>query len=388
METNPLANARPGTVEYRRAAHELAILDAAFGAAAFGLVVLDELGRIQRANRAFGDLIGHDPRALEGHHLSILAPDSIRLQAREELTQFLHGPEGVAFDCRVPIGDGLATLTFLRRGLAVEGRNYDLVSVIDSSAELEIRAALEARVAEAQRAQIAADAHANHAVATADAQAQRVSGLARELRGALDALIAARRGTEDGVGDSAIDHLGGLVDELTNPAAARPRARWNPEVESFDVNPLITACVAMVKPDADRGQVELVYRAPEAPAVIAGDRRAVRQMVLALLSNAVKYTPPGGKMALGITIEPGTAAITVADTGAGIAADRLARVTRAAQPIEDPLDTRHRGTGISLALARLIAERLGGTLVLQSALGKGTRVTVRLPLGEAAPIAE
>ncbi len=129
--------------------------------------------------------------------------------------------------------------------------------------------------------------------------------------------------------------------------------------------------------------MELAYRAPDMALPIAGDRRALRQMVLALLSNAIKYTPPGGKMALGMTLEPGTVAITIADTGVGIAADRLARVTRAAQPIEDPLDTRYRGAGISLALARLIAERLGGTLVLQSALGKGTRVTVRLP--QAAP---
>jgi heavy metal sensor kinase len=121
-----------------------------------------------------------------------------------------------------------------------------------------------------------------------------------------------------------------------------------------------------------------------APATVRGDATALRRALLNLVENAIKYTPPGGKLELGLTTGDGMAVVTVSDTGIGL---DPADTDRIFEPFVRLDAARARGTGgagLGLAIARSIAVAHGGTLAAESRPGAGSRFVLRLPLAPAA----
>jgi signal transduction histidine kinase len=115
------------------------------------------------------------------------------------------------------------------------------------------------------------------------------------------------------------------------------------------------------------------------PAVVTGDPDRLKQLVLILLDNALKYTPPPGRVTLGLRREGTGVILTVRDTGIGIPADDLPHVFERFYRA-DPARTRDTGgTGLGLPIAQWIAELHGGRVGLTSAVGQGTTATVSLP---------
>jgi signal transduction histidine kinase len=112
--------------------------------------------------------------------------------------------------------------------------------------------------------------------------------------------------------------------------------------------------------------------------LIFADRRAVKQILVNLLSNGVKYTPQGGEVVLRASCERGIE-ITVSDTGTGISRSDLERLGKPFEQVETAEVRAKEGTGLGLALVKSMAQMHGGDAVLESALGQGTTVTVRLP---------
>jgi CheY-like chemotaxis protein len=107
----------------------------------------------------------------------------------------------------------------------------------------------------------------------------------------------------------------------------------------------------------------------------------VEQIISNLLTNAVKYTPAGGRVQVSVEGEGGQAIMRVADSGVGIAPEMLANVFKMFVQADTSLDRSQGGMGIGLTLVRLLAELHGGTVEADSAgLGKGSTFTVRLPL--------
>lgn len=112
---------------------------------------------------------------------------------------------------------------------------------------------------------------------------------------------------------------------------------------------------------------------------LIADRRAVLQILLNLLSNAVKFTPEGGKiMVKGIARED-YFSLKVIDDGVGIPANKLASVTKPFEQASSSYARDHEGSGLGLAISKELAEMHGGTLFIESVVGQGTTVTVRLP---------
>ncbi|MND83877.1 Histidine protein kinase DivJ [compost metagenome] len=160
-------------------------------------------------------------------------------------------------------------------------------------------------------------------------------------------------------------------------------ARYDLSIERFDVREVVSAALALVRVQADEKGVDLAAVLPPDALTVAADRRALKQITLNLLSNAVKFTPAGGSVtvraeALGSELE-----LTVADTGVGVAPEDLARLGR---PFEQAggAEQRAQGTGLGLSLVRSLAELHGGAMNIDSSLGEGTAVTVRLPVVAAA----
>jgi two-component system, OmpR family, sensor kinase len=115
------------------------------------------------------------------------------------------------------------------------------------------------------------------------------------------------------------------------------------------------------------------------PALVDGDPDRLQQLLLILLDNAIKYTPPGGRVALALRREGDDVLLTVADTGVGIAEGDLERVFERFYRADPARARDPGGTGLGLPIARWIADEHGGTIALSSAVGRGTLATVRLP---------
>ncbi len=150
--------------------------------------------------------------------------------------------------------------------------------------------------------------------------------------------------------------------------------------EPFEIAPLIDLCCDMVKLKAKEGGVELVRAYPENVDDIVGDKRACKQILINLLSNAVKFTPRGGCVSVRVRIEGAYIVIAVADTGIGIAARDLANLGNPFFQAGASYDRPYEGTGLGLSVVRGLVGLHGGTISIESEIGKGTCVRVRLPL--------
>jgi signal transduction histidine kinase len=115
------------------------------------------------------------------------------------------------------------------------------------------------------------------------------------------------------------------------------------------------------------------------PALL-GDRRSLKQVLINLLGNAVKFTPEGGRISVAASMADGSLEIVICDTGIGIPEDRIADLCQPFKRIENVLSCRHQGSGMGLFITKTLVERHGGSLVIESGLGEGTTVRVRLPL--------
>jgi PAS domain S-box-containing protein len=138
----------------------------------------------------------------------------------------------------------------------------------------------------------------------------------------------------------------------------------------FDAGELTLAVLEMFRSRAEAGALALAAALPDPSPLLLADERAVRQILITLLANAIKFTPAGGKVTASIgEDEAGLFFLAVADTGAGIAAERVGALLQAPAS----------GGGSGLSLCRSMAEMHGGHLELESQEGAGTVVTVRLP---------
>jgi len=143
----------------------------------------------------------------------------------------------------------------------------------------------------------------------------------------------------------------------------------------------------LVQPRVAEAELTLAMDLPPAPLLLVGDERKLVQILLNLLSNAYKFTPPGGRIDCSLSVDATGIHFVVADTGIGIPAQHLDLVTQPFMQVDSSLSRRHQGTGLGLALVKAMAELHGGSLRLASVMGAGTTATVTLPLARLAGVA-
>ncbi|MGB8754571.1 MAG: PAS domain-containing sensor histidine kinase [Pseudolabrys sp.] len=149
--------------------------------------------------------------------------------------------------------------------------------------------------------------------------------------------------------------------------------------EPFTPAPAIESCADLLALKAQDAGIELTMRiAPDLPDV-AADRRAFNQILINLISNAVKFTPRGGRVTVSARCDGPKLAVTVEDTGVGIGESDLPRLGEAFFQGRASYDRRHDGTGLGLSIVKGLVHLHGGEVDIKSRLGEGTRVTVRLP---------
>ena len=174
------------------------------------------------------------------------------------------------------------------------------------------------------------------------------------------------------------ERTGILIDDLMTLARMDSRA----EAVGFsivDIASILGEASMASQPLALSKQIELDREIPDSPILVNGDAHALRRLFLILIDNAVKYTPTGGRVFIGLNTNENDAVATVRDNGIGISQEDLPvifeRFYRA-----DKARSRESGAGLGLSIARWIAEGHHAEILVESVVGQGSTFKVRIPL--------
>jgi signal transduction histidine kinase len=157
---------------------------------------------------------------------------------------------------------------------------------------------------------------------------------------------------------------------------------------TLDPQPILDAAVTLIRGVAETKRIRLAVQMPETALLCRADPQALKQILLNLLSNAVKFTPEDGAVTVQARgLGDGTAEFTVRDTGIGIAPADLPRIMKPFEQAARGYARRNGGTGLGLPLVDCLVRLHGGTVTVESTLGEGTTVTVRLPCWQGTALA-
>jgi len=150
--------------------------------------------------------------------------------------------------------------------------------------------------------------------------------------------------------------------------------------------PVVDECLKMLGTLAEAGQVRLSAAPPIGPEIISADKRALKQILINILSNALKFTPKGGQVSVTYDTDiAGMISINITDTGIGIGARDIEKVLEPFGQVRVSTQISHQGTGLGLPLAKRLTELQAGSLSIASTERKGTVVTLRLPVATSDP---
>ncbi len=355
----------------------------AFQDNAVGMALTDLGGRVVKVNRALQEMVGCAESGLLGSSLTELVvptpEEELRLLARG-------GVERVQYEAQARAADGRAILVAVAASAVrgADGRPVHLsVNLLDvtqrRAAELDRRARREAELAR------------NAAEAASRAKSEFVSALSHELRTPLQAITgftellgtldlpAPRREAALGHIGAATAHILAMVDDLLDIATIEAGA-LSLQITDVDLERVGGEVLDLLAPLADERDVEL-RRGPMA-GIVRADCRRLRQVLINLVTNGIRYNHAGGWVRL--TAEPDGADVTVAvrDSGRGIPDELLDRLFTpfdrlGAESYSEP------GAGLGLVLARGLTEAMGGELRIRTVAGAGTTAAVVLPGGGA-----
>jgi cell cycle sensor histidine kinase DivJ len=150
--------------------------------------------------------------------------------------------------------------------------------------------------------------------------------------------------------------------------------------EPFAPRTALLNCCNLLALKARENAIDLVTRAPDNLPVMTGDPRAFKQILLNLVSNAIKFTERGGMVTVSAGVEGSRLLLRVADTGVGIAAEDLKRIGDPFFQAGKTYQRRHEGTGLGLSIVKSLVALHGGEVTVQSKIDEGTTVIVALPL--------
>ena len=175
------------------------------------------------------------------------------------------------------------------------------------------------------------------------------------------------------------DHLYNLIGEILDISRI-DMGELELDDTRIDVTEAVNECLTIVQDQADRGEVDLVVGVdPEFPALL-GDELRFRQIILNILSNAIKFTPKRGRVSVDMNMADDRGLVlVVSDNGCGIAPEQMDRVMEPFGQVREDPKLYQKGTGLGLPLSRGLVELHGGTLALESKPDVGTTVTATFP---------
>ncbi|MDZ4759690.1 MAG: PAS domain-containing sensor histidine kinase [Alphaproteobacteria bacterium] len=174
-------------------------------------------------------------------------------------------------------------------------------------------------------------------------------------------------------------HLLDMINDILDMAKIES-GKMQIHTRLIDATDAVDAAIRLIRRRASDKEVSLVFDPDDDLPDINGDHRAIKQMTLNLVANALKFTDAGGEIVVAMTCETDWMVIRVSDTGIGIPAADLPRLGQPFEQAKSPDGRNPNGTGLGLALTKSFAEMHGGRLAIESTVGVGTVVTIYLPV--------
>jgi PAS domain S-box-containing protein len=372
---------------------------ALFGHAPVAYQEIDREGVVRRANQAAGHLLRCRPEQILGRHVWDFVPPAARENCRTALLgRFATGVEAPPFECDYLLNDG-SILTLEVHETLVRGYAGDVVGACRALVDLTERKVGEAAIGQVQRS--AAELHAkNEQLATAleaarnatAAKSRFLAGMSHELRTPLNSIIGfAQLLHDEKIGPVSDEQRECLADVLTSASHLLQLVNEvldlsKVEAGKLEFRPRSSSIAALVNqvndslyPLAEKKGIRLLSEVP-AQLVALLDPVRFKQVLYNYVSNAVKFTPPGGTVSVRIEVEDKSRfRIEVEDTGVGMAPDELTKLFQEFQQVSSSHLAEH-GTGLGLALTRRLVEAQGGSVSVRSTKGSGSVFTATLPL--------
>jgi PAS domain S-box-containing protein len=174
-------------------------------------------------------------------------------------------------------------------------------------------------------------------------------------------------------------HLLSIINDILDLSKIEA-GRFQLHIEPVDLEDTFEDCARLVRERAENAGLQVLREIDPATPRLLADRRAVKQILINLLSNAIKFTPQGGTVTL--AARPGAAgwvALSVADTGIGIPPEQIDNALSAFGQVDNPFTRSQEGTGLGLPIVKSLVELHGGQFGIESAVGKGTKITMTMP---------
>ena len=274
-----------------------------------------------------------------------------------------------------------------------EGTRYGVVAHgSDVTEQVLARREVERLLAETERLLGESESARAEAEAANRAKSDFLATMSHELRTPLNAIggyaeliemgirgpVTPQQGDDLGRIQASQRHLLSLVNEVLNYARIET-GTLRYDIADVPLATLISSVEPLVAPQLAAKGLEFVVAPCIPPLVARADREKLRQVLLNLLSNAVKFTDRGGRVEVFCGSEDDCVAVSVRDTGIGIAAEELERIFEPFVQVNASLTRTHEGTGLGLAISRDLARGMGGDLVAESVVGEGSTLTITLP---------
>ncbi len=337
-------------------------------------------GGVRYASPAARRLLALEPGSLEGGALSALVHPDDLVAAQDAIGNAVLSGRQMTAELRFRRGDGsfVAMEMRCRPAADADGRTSDVVAVtrdiVERKAQEEALIAAREAADDASRAKSRFLAHMSHELRT---PLNAIIGFSEVMTREMFGRLGNRRYLDYA---RLIHESGGHLLELINGILDMSKieaGKFELRETAFDLEAAADQAQCFVKLQAERKGVALKTSIAPGARTIFADQRAVKQILLNLLANAVKFTPRGGTVWIAAAREDGAIELAVADTGIGIAEADLHRL---GQPFEQAGSAPSpEGTGLGLALVKALAALHDGDVRIQSARGKGTVVRARLP---------
>jgi cell cycle sensor histidine kinase DivJ len=357
----------------------------------------DEKGRVVFASHAAQSLFGEPVQKILGDGLFERVHVADRPAYLTALSRSLANNEAMAVEFRVRrtgVSDAAryAWVEMRCRPMPSSGDAQDRAGIVAVTRDISDRKAQEAELLKTR----------DVAESASRAKTQFLANMSHELRTPLNAVIGfseiLNRELFGTLGEARYrdyarlihesgEHLLNMVNDILDMSKIEA-GKFKIVKEPFNVGALVKSCCDIMRHTAEQRSLSLIVDIEPGIPELPADKRACKQMLLNVISNAIKFTDPGGWVRVSAKVMGGNVALAVADNGIGIAEADLPKLGNPFVQANNSYDRSYDGAGLGLSVVKGLAKLHGGKLELASTLGSGTTATILLPLDGASESVE